>query len=70
MSLRVLHVIDTSAIGGGQTSVRHLLEGFRGTDVSTDLACRSGGPLIGAARELGTEVHAIPFDKRYLPSRA
>ena len=70
MSLRVLHVIDSSALGGGQALVRHLLEGFRGTDVSTDLACHSGGPLIGAARELGTEVHAIPFDKRYLPNRA
>jgi glycosyltransferase involved in cell wall biosynthesis len=70
MSLRVLHVIDTSEIGGGQTAVRHLIEGFRGTDVTTDLACRDGGPLIDAARRHGAMVHAIPFDKRYLPNRA
>jgi len=68
--MRVLHVIDTSFLGGGQTSVRHLLEGFRGTGVTTDLACRDGGPLMDAARATGSEVHAIPFDKRYLPGRA
>ena len=68
--MRVLHVIDTSFVGGGQTSVRHLLEGFRGSDVVTHLACRAGGPLIDAARALGTEVHPIAFDKRYRPSRA
>ena len=70
MSLRVLHVIDTSDIGGGQTAVRHLIEGFRGTDVETDLACRDGGPLIDAAQQHGARVHAIPFDKRFLPHRA
>jgi glycosyltransferase involved in cell wall biosynthesis len=68
--MRVLHVIDTSFVGGGQTSVRHLLEGFRGTDVATELACHDGGPLMDAAREVGTHVHAVPFDKRYRPSRA
>jgi glycosyltransferase involved in cell wall biosynthesis len=68
--MRVLHVIDTSAVGGGQTSLRHMLDGCRGTDVQTELACRDGGPLMDSARELGTVVHAIPFDKRFLPHRA
>jgi glycosyltransferase involved in cell wall biosynthesis len=68
--MRVLHVIDTSEIGGGQTAVGHLLAGFRGTGVTTDLACRAGGPLVDHARACDAEVHAIPFDKRYLPNRS
>jgi glycosyltransferase involved in cell wall biosynthesis len=68
--MRVLHVIDTSEIGGGQTALGHLLAGFRGTDVATDLACRAGGPLMDQARGLGTAVHDIAFDKRYLPNKA
>jgi glycosyltransferase involved in cell wall biosynthesis len=68
--MRVLHVIDTSELGGGQTALRHLLEGFRDSDVTTDLACRPGGPLVDAAAALGTRVHAIPFDKRYRPGQA
>ncbi len=68
--MRVLHVIDTSAVGGGQTAVRHLLEGFRHTGIETQLACRGGGPLMAAAQELGVRTHAIDFDKRYLPGQA
>lgn len=63
MSLRVLHVIDGSEVGGGQTSVRHLVAGFSGGDVTSDLACRGGGPLVPAVSALGAVVHEIPFDK-------
>lgn len=69
-SLRVLHVIDTSAVGGGQTAVRHLIEGFRATDVIAELACRPGGPLVDAASRAGATVHPVSFDKRYLPTKA
>ncbi len=68
--MRVLHVIDTSFVGGGQTALRHLLAGFKGSDVTTELACRAGGPLMEQAEALGTRVHAVPFDKRYLPNKA
>ncbi len=68
--MRVLHVIDTSFVGGGQTALRHLLAGFQGSDVATELACRAGGPLMEQAEALGTRVHAVPFDKRYLPNKA
>ncbi|HEY3350243.1 MAG TPA: glycosyltransferase [Thermoanaerobaculia bacterium] len=68
--MKVLHVIDKSFLGGGQNSVRYLLEGFRGSDVSTLLSCRDGGPLVAAARDLGTPVHTIPFDKRFRPGPA
>lgn len=68
--MRVLQVIDKSFLGGGQTVVRHLLEGFRGSGVENLLACRDGGPLVEAARRLGTRVHTIPFDKRFRPSTA
>jgi L-malate glycosyltransferase len=68
--VKVLHVIDKSFLGGGQNAVRYLLEGFRGSDVSTLLACRDGGPLVDLARGLGTPVHPIPFDKRFRPGPA
>jgi glycosyltransferase involved in cell wall biosynthesis len=68
--MRVLHAIDTSAVGGGQTAVRHLLDGFRRSDVETELVCREGGPLIDAAHELGVRTHSVDFDKRYLPDKA
>lgn len=68
--MRVLHVIDTSDVGGGQTALLHLLDGFRGSGVTTALACRGGGPLVDRARSLGTCVHPIAFDKRYLPDKA
>src|SRR5688500_16511004 len=68
--MRVLHVIDTSAVGGGQTSLRHMLDGFRHSDVRTELACRDGGPLMDAALESDSSIHAIPFDKRCLPISA
>jgi glycosyltransferase involved in cell wall biosynthesis len=68
--MRVLHVIDTSFVGGGQTALRHLLAGFKGSDVTTELACRAGGPLMEEAEALGARVHAVPFDKRYLPNKA
>jgi glycosyltransferase involved in cell wall biosynthesis len=68
--MRVLHVIDTSAVGGGQTAVRHLLAGFRQAGVHTELACRAGGPLLDAAQQLGVRTHAVDFDKRYLPNKA
>ncbi len=68
--MKVLHVIDKSFLGGGQNTVRYLLGGFRGSDVSTLLACRDGGPLVDLARALGTPVHTIPFDKRFRPGPA
>lgn len=68
--MRVLQVIDKSFLGGGQTVVRNILEGFRGTGVEALLACRDGGPLVEAARDLGTKVHTIPFDKRFRPGPA
>ncbi len=68
--MRVLHVIDKSYLGGGQAAVRNLLVGFRGSDVETHLACRDGGPLVEAARTLGTAVHPVAFDKRFRPGPA
>jgi len=68
--MRVLHVIDKSFIGGGQTAVLRLLQGSRDAGVETELACRAGGPLVGAAEKLGTTVHTIPFDKRFRPGPA
>lgn len=70
LAVRVLHVIDTSNLGGGQTAVRHLLEGFRETGIETELACRGGGPLIDAAAAIGVRTHTVDFDKRYLPGAA
>jgi glycosyltransferase involved in cell wall biosynthesis len=68
--LNVLHVIDKSFRGGGQTSVRHLIEGARGSQVTTLLACRDGGPLTEEARRLGAVVYPVPFDKRFRPGPA
>ncbi|MCP4656191.1 MAG: glycosyltransferase family 4 protein [bacterium] len=68
--MKILHVIDKSFLGGGQAAVRNLLDGFRGSDVDTHLACRDGGPLIDAARALQTEVHPVAFDKRFRPGPA
>jgi glycosyltransferase involved in cell wall biosynthesis len=68
--MRVLHVIDKSELGGGQTAVRHLLESLASTGCETQLCCRGGGPLETAALELGTPVHSVPFDKRFRPGPA
>jgi glycosyltransferase involved in cell wall biosynthesis len=68
--LKVLHVIDKSFLGGGQTTVRNLIQGFRGSSVKTLLACREGGPLADDARRLGSVVHPVPFDKRFRPGPA
>jgi len=68
--LRVLHVIDKSFLGGGQTSVLRLLQGSRDFGIDTLLSCRAGGPLVEAARDLGTEVHTVAFDKRFRPGPA
>ncbi|HZR80493.1 MAG TPA: glycosyltransferase family 4 protein [Candidatus Binatia bacterium] len=68
--MRVLHVIDKSFLGGGQSVVRNLIAGSRETGVATALACRGGGPLVGAARALGAPVFEIPFDKRFRPGPA
>jgi glycosyltransferase involved in cell wall biosynthesis len=68
--MRVLHVIDKSFIGGGQTAVLRLLQGSRDHGVHTELACRAGGPLVEAAGALGAQVHAVPFDKRFRPGPA
>lgn len=68
--MKVLHVIDKSFIGGGQTAVLRLLQGSRDAGVETELVSRDGGPLIETARELGTTVHTIPFDKRFRPGPA
>jgi len=68
--MKILHVIDKSFIGGGQTAVLRLLQGSREAGVETELVCRDGGPLIEAALELGTTVHTIPFDKHFRPGPA
>jgi len=68
--MKVLHVIDKSYLGGGQTSVLRLLQGSPAAGVETELSCRDGGPLVEAARKLGTTVHPVPFDKRFRPGPA
>ncbi len=68
--MKVLHVIDKSYLGGGQAAVRNLLMGARGSEVETHLSCRDGGPLVAAARALGTPVHPVAFDKRFRPGPA
>lgn len=68
--MRVLHVIDKSFLGGGQTAVLRLLQGSRDFGIDTILTCRAGGPLVEAARDLGTEVHTVAFDKRFRPGPA
>ncbi len=68
--MRALQVIDKSFLGGGQTVVRNLIEGFRGTGVEASLACRDGGPLVAAVRALGAPVTPIAFDKRFRPGPA
>jgi glycosyltransferase involved in cell wall biosynthesis len=68
--MKVLHVIDKSFLGGGQTVVRNLVQGFRGSPIETAVACRDGGPLVEACRSLGAPVHPVPFDKRFRPGPA
>lgn len=68
--MKALQVIDKSFLGGGQTVVRYLVEGFRGTDVEPLLSCRDGGPLVDAVRDLGAPVLPLPFDKRFRPGPA
>jgi glycosyltransferase involved in cell wall biosynthesis len=68
--VKVLHVIDKSFLGGGQSVVRNLITGFRGSAVETVLACRGGGPLVDAALALDCPVVEIPFDKRFRPGPA
>ncbi len=68
--MRVLHLIDKSFLGGGQTAVRDLIAGARGTDIEPVLACRDGGPLVETVRALGAPVVPIPFDKRFRPGPA
>lgn len=68
--MTVLHVIDKSFVGGGQTNVRNLLEGLREVGVTAELACRDGGPLVAWVRALGVPVHPVPFDKRFRPGPA
>jgi glycosyltransferase involved in cell wall biosynthesis len=68
--MRVLHVIDKSFVGGGQTNVRNLLEGLSGLGVELDLSCRAGGPLVERVRALGIPVHPVPFDKNFRPGPA
>jgi len=68
--VKILHVIDKSFVGGGQTNVRNLLEGLRAIGTETELACRDGGPLVGWVRALGVPVHPVPFDKRFRPGPA
>jgi glycosyltransferase involved in cell wall biosynthesis len=67
---RVLHVIDTSLVGGGQTALGHMLAGLRGSGVLAELACADGGPLVDAARAAGAPFHPVAFDKRFLPDKA
>jgi glycosyltransferase involved in cell wall biosynthesis len=68
--MRILHVIDKSELGGGQTAVRHLLESLARIGNENHLCCRAGGPLQDAARALGTPVHSVAFDKRFRPGPA
>lgn len=68
--MKVLHVIDKSFVGGGQTNVRNLLEGLLACGVEPSLACRAGGPLVGWVEALGVRVHGVPFDKRFRPGPA
>jgi glycosyltransferase involved in cell wall biosynthesis len=68
--MKALQVIDKSFLGGGQTVVRYLIEGFAGSDVAPVLACRGGGPLVDAVARLGAPVATIPFDKRFRPGPA
>jgi glycosyltransferase involved in cell wall biosynthesis len=68
--LKVLHVIDKSFLGGGQTAVRHLIAGAIGTDIAPMLTCRDGGPLVDVVRAMGVPVFPLPFDKRFRPGPA
>lgn len=72
--MRILHLIDKSFLGGGQTAVRNLIEGALGSGLEPTLepilACRGGGPLVEKVRALGAKVHPIPFDKRFRPGPA
>jgi glycosyltransferase involved in cell wall biosynthesis len=68
--MKALQVIDKSFLGGGQTVVRYLVEGLRGSGVETLLSCRDGGPLVDSVRALGTPVLPVPFDKRFRPGPA
>ncbi len=68
--MRVLHVIDTSEVGGGQTAVGHLLRGLGHRGVEAELACRPGGPLMDTAAAAGARTHAIAFDKQFSPRKA
>ena len=68
--MKVLHVIDKSFLGGGQTAVRHLIAGAIGTDIAPMLTCRDGGPLVDVVREMGVPVFPVPFDKRFRPGPA
>jgi glycosyltransferase involved in cell wall biosynthesis len=68
--VKVLHVIDKSFLGGGQTVVRNLIAGTRGSAVEPSLACSAGGPLVDEARALGVRVTTLPIDKHFHPGTA
>jgi len=68
--VKVLHLIDKSFLGGGQTAVRNLIAGALGTEITPLLTCRDGGPLVELVRGMGVPVHPIPFDKWFRPGPA
>jgi len=67
--IRVLEVIDSGMIGGGQEHLYLLLKGINKTAFDCHALCPEDGPLAGRLRQLGIPVHTAPL-RHAFPLRA
>jgi alpha-1,3-rhamnosyl/mannosyltransferase len=63
--IRVLQVIDSGMIGGGQEHVYLLLKGLDRSAFACFLACPEDGPLPSRVRELGIPVDVCPMRRGF-----
>jgi glycosyltransferase involved in cell wall biosynthesis len=59
--MKVLHVECGMHLYGGARQVLYLLEGLRGSDVESVLACPAGSAIVQEAVARGARVHAMPM---------
>ena len=65
--IKILHLINSSAVGGGPKHVQLLIRGMDGRRFENIVGCSDDGPMVAVFKEMDVEVSVIDFVDGFHP---